>query len=355
MGPDRKELHDSLKKMIDRFEHKKEKSLSSNLYHANFALSQTLLQHPNGPVFKALDIIREEEEEKIFDPLFQGNIAEFECTMHSGEKEIKVLRIPCPTLQQWINKAYISEEFKTFLRALNKKEHLLFINFQDRTSWQEHARCVALEEVSRQAEFAICFTVVTLAKNTDFYNQTGVYEEMHVAKDFMDHFIHHLSDEATGYYFPSHIKHLLFPNFIDELFATIHETFFDGKQKLTYLERLDFIQLAYHLIELKLIEIVHPNLLTLSSKDALDVSATATIGLIAFLSVAKKKEWKQEEIDRLNTILFGPTLMNRERNIQPEFFDRLYAMIHLLEAKKDYLKPFSALFKKETLEWKVKL
>ena len=50
--------------------------------------------------------------------------------------------------------AEITEEFKTFLFALSEKvehEHFLLFNFQDRTSWREHARVHVLEELSRNA------------------------------------------------------------------------------------------------------------------------------------------------------------------------------------------------------------
>jgi len=62
----------------------------------------------------------------------------------------------------------VIEEFKGFLRHIEMKKgvekHLLF-NLQDRTSWEEHARCQALEDLEHHAEFNNQLVVVTLPKN----------------------------------------------------------------------------------------------------------------------------------------------------------------------------------------------
>lgn len=348
------ELRAAIKQIVERSRDHLAVQLSEKLIGANNALTEAFKKHPSGPVFKAVDIIRDDLEH-FFDPLFQGNIPSQEWQLRQNDQEIAVLRMPCPILQEMINKAYVTEEFKTFLRAMNPKEHLLFINYQDRTSWKEHARALAIEELSRQAEFAELFTVVTLAKDTDFYNQEGFYKEIDEAQTFIDHFIQHLSDEITGYYFPSKLKKELFPLFMPKLLELIHKTFFEGKEQLTVKERHNFIQATYHFIELKLIELVDPTYLTLGSKDGLDITATANIGLIALLGLPQKKRWEERESDKLNALLFGATLMIRERVIHPERFERLVSLISLLETKGNYLKEFKTLFQPETLQWEISL
>lgn len=346
---DRAELTEAIQHIVERSEPKREKHLSDTLIQANKALTEAFKRHPNGPVFKAVDIVRENEERR-FDPLMQGNLPAHEWTLSRKGRELWVLHLPCPIVQEWINHAVVSEEFKTFLRGFEPDERLLIVNFQDRTSWKEHARSVAIEDLARHAEFAPNLTVVTLAKDTDFYNQTGVYRELEEADDFIAQLADHLGDVNTGYYFPAPVSKELFPKFIDTLLPQIHETFFDGRKKLSYLERLDFIQLAYHLVELKLIDLIKPDYLALTSKDALDIGATSTVGFLALLSVGSGKKLEHKKIQ---TSLFGSTLMQRERVIHPERFDRLCALIRLLEQKGDYLKPFSPLFKKETFEWEI--
>ena len=280
---------------------------------------------------------------------------EWSIVWDEGEQEITSIRMPCPIMQAVINRAHITEEFKTFLRSLSPQEHLLFINFQDRTSWKEHARSVAIEELARHAEFAQNFTVVTLAKDTDFYNQTGIYQGVNQAQIFIDHFNQHLGDEITGYYFPPQLKKELFPRFMNDLLVQIHACFFDSKEELSFLERLDFIELAYHFIELKLLEICQPSHVSFSSKDGLDIGGTASIGLIALLTIHHKKKWSEKEYDRLITILFGPTLMNRERVIHPERFERLAFFVKLLEEKNEYLNKFATLYNPQTLKGEINL
>ncbi len=346
---DQEELRNAMRHLIERVEPKKAHTLSDSLMHANHALTENLKLHPNGPVFKALDIVREDGE-RTFDPLMQGNLPTFEWTLKQNEREIHILRLPSPTVQQWINHAEISEEFKTFLRAFKPEEHLLVLNFQERTSWKEHARVAVLEELGHHAEFADQLTVVTLATETDFYNQIGVYQDLGEAKAFIEQLADHLEDESTGYSFPAKVKKELFPNFISRLLEQIHKAFFEQKNTLSYLERLDFIELAYHFIELKLIELIRPTLLAFTSKDALDIGAEMSIELLALLTIGRGKSL---DFEKVQTLLFGPTLMQRERVIHPERFDRLYALVRLLESSGDYLSSFGELFRKQTLEWEV--
>jgi hypothetical protein len=343
------EIKAALKQIIEGQKHKKVESLSQMFRVAHQALSETLKKHPNGPVFKAVDIIREDGE-PIFDPLQQGNLPSKEWSLLGHELQIDCLRIACPTMQELINQATINPEFKTFVSTLTPKEHLLFINYQDRTSWKEHARSLAVEELARHAEFAHGLTVVTLAKDTDFYNQSGSYQEVDRAEVFIEHFYQHLGDEITGYYFPHDLKKELFPRFIKELLAQIHLTFFAEKEHLLFVERLDFIELAYHFISLKLLELLQPTHLFYSSKDGLDIGGVTSMGLITLLSIGQGKKWEEEDQDRLNTILFGPTLMHRERAVHPERFERLVSTIQLLEKSGDYLKDFARLYKQETLK-----
>lgn len=348
------EVEHSLKKIVEMSKHKKEKNFSQTIMQAYKGLSEVLKKHPNGPLFQALDLVREEEE-RLFDPFIQGNLPCKEWTLLNEHHEVIAIRMACPTLQELIHRAYILEEFKTFLRSLKRNEVLLFINFQDRTSWKEHARSFAVEDLSRQAEFADHFTVVTLAKDTEFYNQSGVYQDLEDAEVFIDHFIQHLGDEMTGYYFSQKMKKKITSQFLLDLLKQIHHTFFQSQEVLSFIERLDFILIAYHFIELKLIEIVKPKYITLSSKDGLDIGGTSSVGLIALLMISKGKTWNEKENDRLNAIVFAPTLLHRERAVHPERIERLISMIELLEKSGDYLKDFKNLFNKETLKSQVKL
>ncbi len=319
----------------------KKGKMSECFHNGWMAIEHNFEQHPNGPVFKALDAVRDEGE-KSFDPLIQGNLPNLECSLSNGTD---LLRMPSPIHQHSILRAEIVEEFKTYLRA-SKESHLL-INFQDRTSWKEHARSLAIEELSRNAEFADQLTVVTLAKDTDYYDQIGIYENIGDAKEFIEQFAHHLGEEQTGYYFPAKIRDKLLPGWVAKLIHQIHTTFFNKKAELSKPERLDFISIAYIMIELKLIELIEPSFLTHCSKDGLDIGGTSTVSLLAFLHEDKK--WNEAEKNRFFELLFLPTMMLRERAPHPERMERLEALLRRLEENGHYLQEFEALFKRETL------
>ncbi len=352
LGADQLELKMALTELVERHGGIDEKMpLTEQLKTADEALTETLKKHPNGPLFKALDLILEDEE-RLFDPYMSGNMTTYEVNIQLNEHSIHLMRFPCPIIQEFINQAFITEEFKTYLTGClsrHEKVHHLIINFQDRTSWKEHARSAAIEGLGRKAEFAQVLTVVTLAKDTDFYNQMGPYHDLNEAREFIHHFREHLDDEITGYAFPIGLKKALFPHFIDSLLATIHQTFFDNKMTFSLRDRLDFIELTYQFVILKLIEIVNPTHLSLISKDSLDIGGTTAAGLIAILSCPKGKIWKKVEIEKFYTLLFGPTLLNRERAVHPERFERLHEMVRLLEQKGNFLPAFESLYEQATL------
>jgi hypothetical protein len=351
-GPELLEVRKGLSKLR---EHKgKTKRVSEFLSESDKALRETLSKHPSGPVFKALDLIRDEGEQ-TFDPfLMEGTTPQVECVLKGGENDVAFLRMPSPTIQNAVNHAVINEEFKTFLHPpLSHKTpfYHLIINFQDRTSWQEHARSMDLEELSKQAEYAGMFTTITLAKDTDFYNQTGPYQNLDAAEEFITHFSAHLQDESTGYYFPKHLKKALFPHFVAPLLTKVHTLLFGGEKRLDLKARLTFIELAYHLIALKAIELEKPTFFSFGSKDGLDSTATATVGFLGLLTLYQQKGWKEEEFLTLETILYGPTLLSRERAVHPDRVERLVELLRLLEEKqkglRELLKPF---FSKSVLE-----
>ncbi|NGX62158.1 MAG: hypothetical protein K940chlam9_01652 [Chlamydiae bacterium] len=334
LGLDRKEIHNGVNNLTKIKEFSKGKSLSEVLINGYRTLQEGLAKHPSGPVFKALDTIRGEEQTP-FDPLLQGNLSEPEWKVTRKEHVTTFLRVPCPITQEFIHRAFITEEFKTFLRSLLLKESLLYINYQDRTSWREHARSHAIEGLSSQAEFAPSLTVITLPKDTDFYHQAGVYEGLERGKEFVNQFADHLSDESTGFYFPQRLREKLFPQFVPDLLQKVYKEVFDQKPKLSYLERIDFITLVYHLLEWKSIEVLHPTYCVLSSKDGLDLGGTSSVGLLALIGAFSKHIFSQDEVEKIATLLLGPTLMIRERAVHLEQMERLASFLQLVEKRKE--------------------
>ncbi|MES2345446.1 MAG: hypothetical protein V4494_05880 [Chlamydiota bacterium] len=314
-----------------------------------------LLKHyPNGPLLKTLDAFREGEESEGFDPLIQENLPSQIFSIAYDSLDVSCLRIPSPTRQSVINKAELVDEFVAFIRSTNTKavanKHLL-INLQDRTSWQEHARSIILEEMHRKAEFSSNMCVVTLPKNTDFYLQADTYQNLDEAELFMAQVKEQvLSAEECGFYFPLQLKTEEFFTFVDAMIKMIHVHFFEAKKMLTREERLNFIELFYCFLILKSIDLVKPDSISLTCKDAIDTGSAASAGFFAFLKILSQNAiWTQEDKDRLLWMLYAPALFIRERAIDPQVLHRTVSMMATLQTSmethgKDVLKALCSLF-----------
>ncbi|MCB1181525.1 MAG: hypothetical protein KDK55_05860 [Chlamydiia bacterium] len=334
----------------------KEKELHEFFQKRMSTISDILKLHPSGPIFKAVDLVRDEEE-RVFDPLIQDNYPEPHGQFNLGKKEMILIHMPAPVIQAVINRVEIASEYQEFLRALHHqgKKHLLF-NSQNRTSWKEHARCLALEELSSHAEFADSLTVVTIPRDTDFYYQRDAYVDLHDSKEFGRQFLLHLGDETAGFYLSHQLRKKMTPQFLEEVVKMVQFTFFKDKTNLSVTDRQVFIEMTYLLLELKIIELVQPDYLTLTSKDGLDIGATCEVSLFALLGYIEGRDWSDKEKEELERILFAKTLIARERGINQERFHILYYTLKLLNEEKEKLaEKLAPLFEGKTFEIKVDL
>lgn len=293
------------------------------------AMNSLMKRHRSGPLLKVLEGL-ETEDYHAFDPILQGNIPRH--LFDIEDSHVAVIHMPSPVHQEHIQKATVCEEFKGFLRVLagHEGKHLL-INLQDRTSWREHARCVVLEELQKHPDFANQLTVVTLAKDTEFYHQLAPYSSENHADRFFQEFKKNLLDETQGFFFPKEVKKMLSPEFIDGMFKRIHQTFFSGKNVLQRDRRLEFIEIFYLFLELKLIDLIKPTSLSLTCKDGVDIGAPASAGLYAFLKLMRNEEFTEKDFVYLNTILYSPACFVRERVPLPDHFHRMQAVIKQME------------------------
>lgn len=301
------------------------------------ALKKLMKNHSGGPLVKVLETL---EAGKVlsFAPLRQGNLPAKNFDLYLGDQIIANLRIPSPTYQQYINKAHVIEEFKGFIwDNLHNEQaacHLLF-NLQDRTSWKEHFRAKALEDLSGNQEFNGSIVTVTLAKDTEFYTQSAPFDAASGASDFIENFKQQLQDENAGFYFPESIRNELFSGFIDSLLNKIHQMFFLGKNVLQKSQRLAFIEIAYIFIQLKIIDLLKPNSFSLTCKDGIDVGAEASCQLWVFCNLLKNKPYRITDIQHIHLLLFAPSLLIRERLPIEERFNRMIAVIRCLETVKE--------------------
>ena len=318
-----------------------------------------LLRHyPNGPLFKVLDVIREEEERSVsFDPVLLGNLPYKLYEMELEEKNCNLLRMPSPTSQTVISKAELIPEFIGFLRSYGseekKKVHLLF-NLQDSTSWKEYARCHVIDAIQKRAEFSVDLKVITLTKNTEFYQQIKEYFDLDNAKDFIKVFEEQLFSRDAGYMLPrEHEKEI--HGFIDTILKFIHVNMFDKKKELKRKERLDFIEISYLFIILKCIELFHPDTISFTCKDAVDLGEMQAASLYAFLRMINMRKWSKEEKEYFLWLIYAPAFLIRDRSIDLQCFFRVISALNTMdEAMSDHGKNihkfFSKLFHKNFIE-----
>lgn len=317
----------------------KSHGLWSGLASDYAAMMELIKLHPNGPINKILEALQEGIY-RDFDPFFQGNIPTQLYTLYVQESKILFARWPSPTIQEFIHKVSVLDEFKGFLRALahgHNFNRCLIFNFQDRTAWKEHFRCNSLEDLPNHESFTKHIDVVTIAKDTEFYHQLAPYHQDNHAETFIKHFKEHLSDENCGFLFPGPIKKVVFDGFIDGIMKGIHQIFFSGKNVLVREHRLDFIELFYFFLQLKILEITKADIVGFTCKDAVDTSQGASALTFVIFKLLNQQRLSEHDREQLDLMIYGPSLLFRERVIHHERFHRMLSAIKVVESVRDQL------------------
>lgn len=309
-------------------------SLSSKLAYDYEAILRAMHHYSHVPLLYVIDNLQDVDISG-YDPLLLQNLPTSVFDLYPKGKRLSVLRIASPTSQEYIHKAAVTEEFKSFLRSIASdinSKGVLVINMQDRTSLREYARCHAIEDLQHKEEFAKVLSVVSLTKDSDFYHQLGPYQELNHADLFIEQLTEHFQSENSGYYYPAKVKKVLFAGFAQKLASAIHAIFFGRKNVLSRASRLDFIELFYNFIQLKIIETVQPGYVSFSCKDAIDIGMTASCELFFMLKMLNFRPLSEEEQEYLKVLLYGPSICYRGRSLFLERFSRMNSLVKLLEA-----------------------
>jgi hypothetical protein len=312
------------------------KQLWNRLASDYTAMTKLIKRHPGGHLKKILEMV-EEGNYQTFDPLFQQNTPMELYKLYRDNQKMMNIRLPAPVIQEYIQKVNITEEFKAFLRSLNegeKAQEFLMFNFQDRTSWREHARAKALEDLQKITEFSENLTVVTLAKDTEFYNQETPYNTESHANVFIDNLREHLGDEASGFYFPEDLYEAITDEFVDQVINKVHVLFFHSKNVLTREQRLDFIEIVYFFLELKVLDIVKPDMFSFTCKDSVDIAGAANANFFAFLKILNQEGFSETDKEFMNLMVYGIPITTRERVMLQDRFNRCLSAIRVFESVK---------------------
>ena len=299
------------------------------------ALTEVFSACPNGPLFKVLDILSESEAFTDFDPLLQWDFPGNYFSITAPTK-IEFLKIPSPTMQTHIESANLSFEFIGFIRSLvAKQKRVLIINLQDRTSWKEYGRAHEIENAAKDGELGHALTVITLPKKTDFYNQSDDYLNIESAKDFKKILLQQIEGgEDCGFHYPKKLDQSKFFTFCHSMIDEVHSVFFGNKKTLSRKNRLDFIELAYHMIYMYMIKAEDYSYVGISAKDGVDLSAISISSIFAFLkSISGDLDWKVEDEEFMVEMIYSSALIVRERAPHIHTLSRAVNMLSVVTAE----------------------
>ncbi|MFA6914948.1 MAG: hypothetical protein WC222_01000 [Parachlamydiales bacterium] len=295
---------------------------------------QHLIQvHAHGPLNKMLDMLLDGENDE-FDPMGQLNLPSPLYAAYFNDKRLLYIRMPSPTHQEYVHKAFVNEEFKNYLTSCETgsgiKKHLLIV-LQDKTTWKEAARCQAIEGLLHHKDFSNHLEVCTFTYDTDLYRQTDHYQDENEAESFKKILLEHMKDDHSGFFFPPHLQRPLYSEFLPQCIEAVHSLFFEKATLLTREERHAFIDLTYVLTTLKIVELSQADALSFCCKDGIDTGAAFSGLLFALFQWVSPNYKDVKGDDFLTYLLFAPSLLWRERALRPEQFYRLMNVLKVLE------------------------
>lgn len=296
-------------------------------------LQLLIKKHAHGPLNKMLDMLLDGENVE-FDPLGQLNLPSPLFAAYFNDKRLLYIRMPSPTHQEYVNKAFVTEEFKNYLASCEEghgiKKHLIVV-LQDKTTWKEAARCQAIEGLLHHKDFSKHLEVCTFSYDTDLYRQTDHYLQEGEAEGFKKMLLEHMTDDHSGYFFSPLLQRPLSTEFLPQLMDAVHQIFFNRAKELTREERQAFIDLVYVFTALKIAEITQADALSFCCKDGIDTGAAFSALLFALFQWTSPNYKDAKGDDFLSYLLFAPSLLWRERALQPEQFYRLINVLKIFE------------------------
>jgi hypothetical protein len=263
-----------------------------------------------------------------FEPLLGGSLPTHLCNLHIKNRAIPLIRLPAPTKQEYVNKAYPSELFQAFLRACQKRqEKSLLINFNDIGSLKSNSRFITINELGE--EWRNSLDIINLSDEGDFYNQIGVYEPTSSVEEFKNMLVEYFCGQSS---IPHSLRDM-FPNLEDELreiLEPIHRYLFEGKNVLTKSKRLEWIDSMQLLIILKAIGQVNPARVFISCKDGIDITLPLVGGLSCLVWTLTGSALTHKDRDWLTMVEFGLPLMLRHRMVFESRYSRFMGIVSLL-------------------------
>lgn len=303
--------------------------LDSVILYQDIAIRTTLKAYPSGPLMQALTLVREQGLGQGLDLCTQKNWPIQIYTIFMEQLKISCMKIASMTMQTTLTDVELVPEFIGFMHVLaSRDQKYLVINLQNRSSWQEKARCTCLEKSQYKQEFSDYLNVITFDRDSDFYHQK---EGSSRATDFLSKCTQEvLSGQEYGFYFPPTVNSSQLTFFVNKVLLLIHELFFNGKADFSHQERLDCIEIFHFFLFLHVIDQLKPDMLSFTCKDGVDTSSTFSAEVFAWLHVMNHPEGlPKSKRDFLLYLLYVPAITLRGRSIDKDRIQRMASAMHV--------------------------
>ena len=308
------------------------------------AMKWVMEQHPNGPIFKTIDILTQNLYNQAFDPFMQGSLPYLSYKIYSAKQKVSLIHMPTPIKQKEINRATISHEFKAIIRHQEEnKQKILLINLQNRNSEEEKARCKVLEGLNSNSEFNNTISTITIDRSSSFYFQEAPYNHISHTTDFMQLLCDHINNSLYIHLSPLIKANLTSSDFINKIIHKVGENFFQNKQTISKIERRLFIEITYYFIILKALEISNGNFASFICREGTD-RANSSEALFYIISKFFLENNSDLKMNLLKDMLIARPLLIRERYMHNEYFELIPAI----------MKKMSSIYKNKKSSAKIK-
>ncbi len=171
----------------------------------------------------------------------------------------------------------VAPEFRQYLSLLNEdnKSHL-YVNHMSRGAKE----LVRMEKIHDLEKNYPAITVITLDKDSNFYDQKKMFQHLYDAEAFKRTFIQRLI-AGEGYIWSPKINLFKWENSLIEIIHGVHQKYFNSIPELTIQERQEYIDIAYLEIIKELNHQYQFDSLNVSCKHTIDRAAT-TLALLYF-------------------------------------------------------------------------
>lgn len=261
--------------------------------------------------------------DKFHNPHPEGDIPSHLFSIFDGDHEIAFIRTHSTIYESLGTNGQMQveaiPEFTNYLSALSKQNKLhLYVNYMARQG-NDKFRTPIIEGLENDPRFGSTIAVISLARNSDFYDQKNGFSQLNNAEMFKAAFMEELFlDTSIGnYYWSNKIDLPSWQEKVVSILEEVHSQYFVNSPVMSVDERKQFIDLAYVKITEHLIALFQPDAVNLSCAITIDRGPTAFTLLYLDLLLQQNKTIDEDTLKTIATLVYGPGVLVRNRSIDP--------------------------------------